>query len=229
MTVSVIIPAYNAARTLSETLASVLAQTRPADEIIVVDDGSVDRTPNIAAASSGPVRVVRQNNRGAAAALNAGIALATGELFAFIDADDVWDQHKLAKQEHFLAVRVEVDGVGGHMSTFLCPTNDPGTNARYKLPLGPQACFLLGALMLRRHCFERCGTFSESLPVAYSIDWYDRAKSTGLVFGMLPDVVLHRRIHPGSLSHRSVRTDMSRVEMARRAIGRRRGILSRQP
>jgi glycosyltransferase involved in cell wall biosynthesis len=227
MTVSVIIPAYNAARTLSETLVSVLAQTRPADEIIVVDDGSVDGTSEIAAASSGPVRLVRQNNRGAAAALNAGIELATGELFAFIDADDVWDHNKLAKQERFLEERAEIDGVGGHMSTFLCPSNDPGTNKRYKLPVGPQACLLLGALMLRRNCFVRCGTFSESLPVAYSIDWYDRAKSAGLVFGMLPVVVLHRRIHPGSLSHRSLGTDISMLEMARRAIVRRRGILAR--
>jgi glycosyltransferase involved in cell wall biosynthesis len=222
MTISVIVPAYNAERTLAETLASVLGQTLPPDEIIVVDDGSTDCTAEIAAAQSDLVRVVRQPNRGAAAALNLGIAHAGGDLLAFIDADDLWEQDKLGKQAEFLREEPELDGVGGHMSTFLCPSNDPESNKRYRLPDGPEPCLLTGALLLRRHCFARAGLYPETLSVGYSIDWYHRAKAAGLVFGVLPDVVLHRRIHPGSLGHRSQRRDTAMVEMARRAISRRR-------
>jgi hypothetical protein len=77
-------------------------------------------------------------------------------------------------------------------------------------------------MLLRRRCFERCGPFAEQLRAGFFIDWLDRAKAAGLDFAMLPDIVLHRRIRPGSLSHRSPMRDGAMVEMARRAIERRR-------
>jgi glycosyltransferase involved in cell wall biosynthesis len=222
MTTSIIIAAYNAEDTLAETLASVLSQTLPPDEIIVVDDGSTDRTVQVAAAASNSIRIIRQNNRGPAAALNVGVKLATSDVFGFVDADDLWERDKLALQSHVLAEQPELDGVSGHMTTFLCPTNDSETNKRYRLPDRPEACWLSGALLLRRHCFERCEPFAENLWAGYYIDWYDRARAAGFVFSMLPNIVLHRRIRPGSLSHRSRRRDVAMVEMARRAIERRR-------
>ena len=222
MTISVIISAYNAEDTIADTLASVLAQTVPPDEIIVVDDGSTDQTAQVATAVSGSIRVVRQSNRGSAAALNAGLKLATGDVFGFVDADDLWERDKLATQARVLAERSELDGVAGYMSTFLCPTNDVETNKRYRLPDSPEPGWILGAMLLRRHCFERCDCFAENLSVGFYIDWYDRARIAGLVFGMIPNLVLRRRIRPGSLSHRSHKRDEAMVEMARRAIERRR-------
>jgi glycosyltransferase involved in cell wall biosynthesis len=222
MTISVVIAAYNAEDTLAESLASVLGQTLPPDEIIVIDDGSTDRTAQVAAAASNTIRIIRQNNRGAAAATNVGVESATGDLLGFIDADDLWERDKLAIQTRTLVEKPELDGVGSHVTSFLCPTNDQQTNKRYRLPDGPEPCWLLGGMLLRRHCFERCGSFAENLWVAYSIDWYDRARAAGLIFEMIPNVLLHRRIHPGSLSHRSRRGDSAMVEMARLAIKRRR-------
>ena len=224
MTISVIIAAYNAEATLAETLASVLGQTLLPDEIIVVDDGSTDHTAQVAAAASNSIRVIRQNNRGAAAALNMGVKLATGDALGFVDADDLWERDKLAMQARVLAEQPELDGTSGHVSMFLCPTNDQETNKRYRLPDGPEPCWLLGAMLLRRHCFERCEPFAENLWAGFFIDWYDRARAAGLVFGMIPNVLLHRRIRPGSLSHRSHKRDVAMVEMARRAIERRRGL-----
>jgi glycosyltransferase involved in cell wall biosynthesis len=222
MTISVIIPAHNAEATLAETLASVVTQTLPPDEIIIVDDGSTDRTAKIAASAHASVRVVCQANRGAAAALNAGLRLAVGDEIAFIDADDLWAKEKLSTQKLVLTERPDLDGVGSYIRTFLCATNDAETNKSYRLPEGPEPCWLLGALLLRRRCFERCPSFEQSLWVGYSIDWFDRALGTGLTFAMVPNVLLHRRIRPGSLSHRSAKGDQSMVELARRAIERRR-------
>jgi glycosyltransferase involved in cell wall biosynthesis len=99
--VSVVVPAYNAARYLRETLDSVLAQTYPDLEIIVVDDGSTDETFEIAnaiAATDARLRVLRQANKGPGAARNLGIAQARGTLIAPLDADDLWHPTKIAKQ-----------------------------------------------------------------------------------------------------------------------------------
>ena len=99
MRVSVVIPAHNAAPTLARALESVLAQTHPVCEIIVVDDGSTDATAAVAERTAGSaVRVIRQKCGGASSARNAGIAVASGDVIALLDADDWWDPHKLSRQ-----------------------------------------------------------------------------------------------------------------------------------
>lgn len=97
-TVSVVIPCYNGAAFLRETLDSVLAQTHPVLEVIVVDDGSTDDSAAIAESYGPPVRVIRQANAGESSARNRGIDEAKGSLVAFVDADDLWEPEKLAIQ-----------------------------------------------------------------------------------------------------------------------------------
>lgn len=97
-TISVIIPTFNRAHVLRHAIDSALAQTCPTFEIIVVDDGSTDETPALLAEYGDRVRVVRQTNQGVAAARNAGIAIARGDLIALLDSDDVWMARKLEKQ-----------------------------------------------------------------------------------------------------------------------------------
>jgi glycosyltransferase involved in cell wall biosynthesis len=96
--VSVIIPAYNAAATLPETLASVLAQRAVDLDVVVVDDGSTDGTGEVAAQLGAPVRVIRQENAGVGAARNRGVDVARGRWVAFIDSDDLWEPDKLRLQ-----------------------------------------------------------------------------------------------------------------------------------
>lgn len=97
-TYSVVIPCYNGARFLRETLDSVLAQTAPALEVLVIDDGSTDDSAAVAEAYGPPVRVIRQANQGESVARNRGIDEARGEWVAFVDADDLWAPEKIESQ-----------------------------------------------------------------------------------------------------------------------------------
>lgn len=113
--VSVVIPAYNAAETLPDTLSSVMAQSWPHFEVIVVDDGSSDHTDEIIAdfAIRDPrIKAVRQDNAGVAAARNHGLRVAKGDLIAPLDADDLWHPEKLARQVE----RIERAGPGAGMT-----------------------------------------------------------------------------------------------------------------
>jgi glycosyltransferase involved in cell wall biosynthesis len=112
--VSVIIPAYNAERYLIEALDSVRAQGHRPLEVIMVDDGSTDGTAGVVAQYP-DVRYVYQANRGPAAARNAGLRLAQGDLIAFLDADDVWSDDKLAVQLTLLSARAESQIVLGRL------------------------------------------------------------------------------------------------------------------
>jgi glycosyltransferase involved in cell wall biosynthesis len=96
--ISVIIPAYNAAPYIAETLDSVLRQTHPHREIIVVDDGSIDDTLHRLEPYRAAIHYIRQPNLGVGAARNAGLRVASGDYIAFLDADDVWRPEKLALQ-----------------------------------------------------------------------------------------------------------------------------------
>jgi len=98
MRVSVVIPAYNAARFLPEAVESVQKQMPPVHEIIIVDDGSTDDTEQVVASRGQDIKYVRQQNAGPSTARNRGIAMASGSLVAFLDADDVWTVDKIAEQ-----------------------------------------------------------------------------------------------------------------------------------
>ena len=97
MQISVVIPAYNRAHSLPRALDSVLAQTSPVDEIIVVDDGSADGSDTLLARDYPDVRVLRQDNRGVSAARNRGIAAARHDWIALLDSDDSWLEHKIER------------------------------------------------------------------------------------------------------------------------------------
>ncbi|HUX65314.1 glycosyltransferase family 2 protein [Sulfuricella sp.] len=110
---SVIIPAYNAAATLARALDSVLAQTWPAHEIIVVDDGSCDATAAVAAAYGDKVRYLYQLNAGVSAARNAGAQAASGDWLAFLDADDWYYPNRLKWHADWIARDSELDFLTG--------------------------------------------------------------------------------------------------------------------
>lgn len=107
MKISAVIPAYNAERFVADAIESILSQTVPVDEIIVVDDGSTDKTAEVASRFE-RTRVIRQANAGQGAARNTGIKAASGEWIAFLDADDVWLPEKMASELECIAPDVGV-------------------------------------------------------------------------------------------------------------------------
>ncbi|MFC2106017.1 glycosyltransferase family 2 protein, partial [Candidatus Bipolaricaulota bacterium] len=113
--VSAIIPVFNGERFLVEAIESVLAQDYDPLEIIIIDDGSTDNTPRIAAGYADRIRYVRQENGGPAAARNAGLLHSHGEAVSFLDADDLWTPGKLMSQAAGLSERASVDIVLGHL------------------------------------------------------------------------------------------------------------------
>jgi glycosyltransferase involved in cell wall biosynthesis len=100
--ISVVIPCFDKGPWIGDTIRSALAQTRPVDEVIVIDDGSTDDSAAIAESFGPPVKVVRQANQGESVARNRGIELASGDWIAFLDADDVWAPERLERQVEVL-------------------------------------------------------------------------------------------------------------------------------
>lgn len=110
---SVVIAVWNGAATIGRAIESVTAQTWPAHELIVVDDGSTDATPGVLARFGSRLRRVRQENAGAAAARNAGARLATGDWLAFLDADDVYYPERLRRHAEWIARDASLDFLTG--------------------------------------------------------------------------------------------------------------------
>lgn len=126
--ISVILPTYNRASMVTRALESVLAQTEGDYEIIVIDDGSTDETPQVLKPYEGVARITRQANRGCAAARNEGIRLARGEYLAFLDSDDYWEPNKLTLQKRILDSNPDIGLVCSDFSFY---ENDRCVNHSY--------------------------------------------------------------------------------------------------
>lgn len=219
--VSVVIPAFNAEKYLAEAIASVLAQTAPAKEIIVIDDGSADGTAEIARRFAG-VTHVWQPNGGVAAALNHGSRVAAGDCIAFLSADDVWSEDKLARQLEALDGRPD-RLVFGHMLHFLSPELTPEEARGLACPERPMPAYSAGTLLTRLETFRQVGPVNESFAVGEFMDWYGRARDGGATVIMLDDVVSRRRVHLGNQSTKALR-DKSYAPVLKALIERRRGM-----
>jgi glycosyltransferase involved in cell wall biosynthesis len=218
LNISVVIPTYNQSRFLPYAVESALAQTLPPAEIIVVDDGSTDDTPTTLRRWLNRIRVLRQPNRGVAAARNAGAAAAAGELLAFLDSDDAWLPAKLERQEARFRKDPglglvhcgceEVDGEGRPLRTRI---DGLAGCVRDELLLLRRPVILGGGsgLVVPRSVFDALGGFDESLST--SADWdlcYRIARRHPV--GFVHEVLLQYRIHASNM-HANValtRSDM---------------------
>lgn len=211
--VSVVIPAYNAERFLGEAIESVLAQTYPAAETIVVDDGSSDRTADVARAYDG-VEVISQVNAGPSAARNRGFAASGGEIVAFHDSDDAMTPDKLAVQVGHLLENSGVGCVlaeqelaieeGAELPFWVEGSKVPTVMPAKPAELANEPDVHPMTMVVRRETFERVGGFDETMRAAEDFDWMLRASEAGVEIARLPVVLLRRRVHPGSLTQDAV-------------------------
>lgn len=197
--ISVIVPTLDAERFCGDALASIAAQTVAAAEVIVVDASSSDAT--VAVARSYPrVRVVQQDGRGIASAWNQGIRLARSPFLAFLSADDRWLPHKLERQ---LALMQACPQLGYCVSMFRYEL-EPGDRTSRVFNRALLGRDLVGRIMetlfARRAVFDAVGLFDASLPLAEDVDWYARAKDVGVPAAVVPEVLLHKRVHEGNAS-----------------------------
>jgi glycosyltransferase involved in cell wall biosynthesis len=224
--ISVIIPAYNLESFIGEAIWSVVAQTRPVQEILAIDDGSTDGTAACVRAMAGQdarLRFLSGDRLGPAGARNIGLKAATCPVIAFLDGDDVWPPEKVARQMERLAAADRPDIVSGLIQRFR--TLSPGTLTPAGEPGEIVAHVNLGACLFRRQVFEVVGLLDERLRNSEDVDLMFRVREAGLKLVIMREVALYYRIRPGSLTQTQLSQGQQNVDTLkalRMSIGRRR-------
>jgi glycosyltransferase involved in cell wall biosynthesis len=215
--VSVVVPVRNGAAYLRAALASLLGQSRPPDEVVVADDGSTDETAEIAAAAGPGVRVLAGPFGGAAAARNAGVAAARGDLLAFLDHDDVWTDGRLERHLAVLSREPAVDLVLGLTQR----ARDEGGRL---VPTGPPAAEpSLGAILVTRRAFERVGPLDAAKTFDEDVDWFLRAREARVPARLDRAVAQVYRRHATNATNQRAADVRGFFEALRDSIARRRG------
>ncbi|MEM7582209.1 MAG: trifunctional glycosyltransferase/class I SAM-dependent methyltransferase/polysaccharide deacetylase [Acidobacteriota bacterium] len=211
--VSVIIPAFNAAETLHEPLASLHAQTYGDWEAIIVDDGSTDDTLRLAerfAADDPRFRTLRQDNAGVSAARNAGLAAARGEWLLFLDADDTVAPEYLERMMAASAADDSLEAVYCGWASVspdgqqVC-TNLPKESGDLFETLAVDWRFAIHACVVRKALAEEVGGFETELVTSEDWDFWQRIARLGTRFGAVPEVLAFYRMRPGSASKQAHR------------------------
>jgi len=216
--VSVIIPTYNRAESVRRAVASVLAQTFGDFELIVVDDGSNDRTQEVLTGVDDRLLLIVQERAGVSAARNRGLSAARGGLIAFLDSDDYWRPEKLAVQVRFFEENPEA---------VICQTEEiwyrrgrrVNPRIKHRKPSGDvfraslELCLISpSAVMMRRELFDRVGRFDESLPACEDYDLWLRVTARYPVYLLDRPLVVKTGGHPDQLSRTVAGLDKYRVQ-----------------
>jgi glycosyltransferase involved in cell wall biosynthesis len=205
--VSAIVPVHNQAQYVDQAIESVLRQVLPVAEIIVVDDGSTDSTPEVLERYRQQIRVIRQHRQGVAAARNAGVRIATGDLLAFLDADDIWLPSKLARQVELFYTKPQLGLV--HCGLEEIDSNGTVFDSRIdglagwvadEMLLFRRSVILGGGsgAVVSRVAFERIGGFDTKMSTSADWDAYYRIARRFEV-GFVPEVLLRYRVHGANM------------------------------
>ena len=211
--VSVIMPVYNTGRFLREAIESVIQQSHPRFELIVVDGESTDDTRQIAESFGDRLRYFPTTRDNVSVAKNFAIPLARHPVISFMSGDDVWHAKKLEKQASLLMSNPEISICVCRLRYFLDPSCQWPRNFPGKLKEGEHTGYICETLFLRREVFAQVGLFDETLATAEDVDWFARARSAGLTIGEVPEMLLRKRVHDRniSLTQAGIQSDLMRA------------------
>ena len=228
--VSVIIPTYNRAEYLSQALKSVFDQSLSPFEVIVIDDGSTDNTPEVVRAFEPGIRYFRHDhNRGVSAARNLGLEVARGEVIAWLDADDLWEPDFLGTIIPMLETVEGLDGV----YTGLVRIDADGN----LLPQASQTvvsppdlysvliedCFIqISTFVARKRCFERVGNFDTQFDICEDYDMFLRLATTFTIAGV-PTPLVRYRVHEHNTVKDTAAFCQFRLALAQKHFGKLEG------
>jgi len=222
-TFSIVIPTYQAADTVSDSIESALAQEHPASEVIVVDDGSTDGLEEALRPFRGKIELISKENGGGASALNAGTAAASGDFVAILDADDAYDPRRIAALAALGRARPDLDLIttdarflvaGEAVGSFAANTPFAAQSQRTKIF---ESCFLGGWPAVRRERLLALGGFDESLRTGYDWDCWIRLLLAGARAGLVAEPFYEYRLNPSSLTASRVSSLWDRVELLEKA------------
>ena len=218
---SVVIPAYNAAKYVLEALTSVVEQLPRESEVIVVDDGSTDSTAAVVQAFGPPVRLIQAAHQGIGATVNRGMEEARGSFIAGMDADDRWLPGKVARSLALFESEPATEAVFTLLRQFASP--DLENPSRFEIPADPIPGITRSNMIIRRSAWLRLGPLDTDLSTVEFVSWYARAMERGLVTSMIPEVLYERRIHGANTTIRERETAQNDyLRILRATIQRRR-------
>ena len=215
---SVIIPVRDGARFVGEAITSVLAQLCDGDEVLVIDDGSRDKTPDILAGFDHPaLRLLSGGGRGVSAARNKGFGASRGGFIAFLDHDDIWPAGRHDALITALRQDEDVDAAFGRIERRI----EPGAliTAESKVQ-GHHAPWLVGSGLFRRRLLERIGGFAEDMQQGEDLDFHQRLVEAGMRVGLCEVPGLVRRHHDTNTTNDRTLAEPWRLDVLRRKLAR---------
>ena len=204
--ISVVIPAYNCASHIEETLASVLSQTAAPYEILVINDGSTDNTAEVV--SKYPqVKLINKPNQGPSETRNRGILESTGNWIAFLDSDDMWHTQKLEKVEKHIRENPDTDMIS---TAFYIGNGKDWTQITPRRLYNPQDSFFMqlyrrsfiatSSVVIKKDILLKAGSFDTKLLVAEDLDLYLRVALMNAKFHYIKEHLLYYRSHGDSIT-----------------------------
>ena len=192
--ISVLIPAYRAEKYIVEAIESALNQTLKPFEVIVIDDGSPDNLHEVAKQYEPNVFLFKKVNEGISKTRNFALQKSSGNLIAFLDADDYWPENHLESLFKKMEESKHTDMVFGSTKEFVSPELNQEQIGKGRKELFSRVP-VPGSILIKKEIFEKVGVFDESLQAAEFIDWFDRTKNMGISSESIDETVLFRRLH----------------------------------
>jgi glycosyltransferase involved in cell wall biosynthesis len=219
--ISVIIPVLNGERFLAAAIDSIRLQHVAPLEIIVIDDGSTDRTAALVSTLGDDIRYLFQTNQGPSAARNAGLRMANGEIIAFLDADDIWPANRLSLLLKRLQKEPSLEIVLGRLQ-FTGQLTEAERKMRFEGPDNVTMSLSLGSGIYKESVFSKVGLFDERLFHYEDYEWFMRARENDIPIVILKDVTYIYQKRPDSLIRQQDPQARHLIRIFKMSLDRRR-------